>query len=379
MKLIRRSAQFLAWVLLASVATFGAHAQTATPPFPVDGRILFNRWAYQFLPQDAYNRLWRIDADGTDIVPLVPALPDMQHTEAAWSRDGRWIAYIHYDQSGFSVRRNLFVEDENGSPASRRRLTPTSGQYSGPSWSPDGQWIAYSDNSAGCVYIVRNNGSERRTPWCLSGSGFLHTLPVVWSGDSKVITLASGTLGPDNDANEVWRVNIDTSVATRVFRVVDFTGDAYLSPDGTKVLYAPSRSAFGEVHLYDLATGAFRSFGLGHQPLWSRDSRKIAFSRTDFAANVGDPDSSHVYVINRDGTGLKRLTFSQIDQLRYFAADWSLDNKRVLVNRIITIPTNIPNLPYGRLSAQMRIFDVATRQAWRLPVVGTAARYGWDH
>lgn len=364
-------------ILLTSCIVFAAHAQSM-PPFPVEGRILFNRWAYEFLPQDAYNRLWRIDADGTDVRAMVPALPDRRDIDPAWSQDGKWVAYIHVSNT-FGSNRNLFVEDASATPVSRHRLTPTSGNYAAPSWSPDGQWIAYNDLNAFCVRIVRPDGSERRTLWCLAGGGFFFPNPPVWSSDSRIVTVPSGVLGEDLLRYEAWRIDVNTLAATRVLAEDDIFGPwMWISPDGRKALFAYDRpTGAGDILLIDIATRARTDLGPGHNPLFSRDSRKLAFSRTDYPQVVGDPESTHVYVTNIDGTQRRRLTFSQIDQLRYTAADWSRDGNQVLVNRVITIPTNIPALPYGRLSAQMRIFDLPSRLNWTIPVVGTAGQYGW--
>ena len=370
MALFRWTTRLAAAALVASCCMASAFAQTATPPWPLEGRILFNRWAYTSLPQDAYNRMWRMDADGTDIRALVPPLPDMQHIEQAWSPDGKWIAYIHVEQSTLAVRRNVFIQDANGSAASRHRLTPTSSDVHGPSWSPDGQWIAYNDVTAGCLRIVRPNGSERRTPWCRNAGDSFPVQPEVWADNTHVLIPVL------NNGSELWSVDIDTSVRTRLYHV-DLVGGMAVSPDGTKVVYATFVPFNFNMTLLDVATLAETNLGPGHNPLWSNDSSKIAFNRTDFAFNFVDPESTHVYVMNADGTNIRRLTFSQIDQLRYTAAAWSGDNTKLLVNRVITIPTNIPDLPYGRLSAQMRVFDVVTGQSFTYPVVGTAAMNGW--
>ena len=73
----------IAWLSVINVA------QAQMTPFPVSGRIIFNRWAFTFNPQFAYNRMWRIDANGTNILALSPAIDDTRYVEADWSPSGQ--------------------------------------------------------------------------------------------------------------------------------------------------------------------------------------------------------------------------------------------------------------------------------------------------
>lgn len=99
-----------------------------------------------------------------------------------------------------------------------------------------------------------------------------------------------------------------------------------LSPDG-QVRLIVDRDLYGRPQIYvvDQAEGTLRRLldvnGATFDPAWSPDGQRIAF--------VSDMDGNdELYVVNRDGSGLQRLTFNTWEWDRHPA--WSPDGSQIL-------------------------------------------------
>jgi Tol biopolymer transport system component len=182
----------------------------AEPEWSPDGRkIAYSRseWCHTD-PFDVCNRIWTVDADGSDARRLIPRqLPGLLANRAVsfhaptWSPDGRRIAY---EQSIWeSQRSNLYVMNADGS--GRRRLTRLQNARS-PAWSPDGAKIAFTHRPERPGYreifvLTLKTGKLRR----LTRTKADESLPQ-WSPDGRRIVYQRW-----NDTSEVFVMNADGS------------------------------------------------------------------------------------------------------------------------------------------------------------------------
>jgi Tol biopolymer transport system component len=168
-----------------------------------------------------------------------------------------------------------------------------------PVWSPTGEWIAFHRQLIGCdpapnaVWIARRDGSGARQ---LIGA---RSYRPSWSPDGTRLVVEHET------ANGL-RLEIHSVRAGVGAVIIPGQGlAATWSPLGDRIAY---RGDFGNVIVYDIATGAtttVATFLTDWTPVaWSPDGTRLAYS-------VGVhlfAQSSHLEVVNADGTGRRRLT-----------------------------------------------------------------------
>jgi Tol biopolymer transport system component len=200
-------------------------------------------------------------------------------SEASWSPDGKWIAYV---DSG------IWITDPRG----KERIQLTSSGHA-PSWSPDGKKLAYADGGI-WVMELENRQSRRLTDeghnpcWSADGRRIIYAAAGIWAvgvnGEAPERLMAEGI---DPDCSPV-----DDRILVEIFNPDRLEFDIWLvhPPQKPKLLAAnaesPAWSADGKYLLY-CSTGiwiaeasgkAQRLTVYGHQPAWSPDGSKILLS-----------------------------------------------------------------------------------------------------
>ncbi len=198
---------------------------------------------------------------------------------------GRWeINQIAPDGGGFS------------------RLTDGRGVYYLPSFSPDGTLIGLSSNLPGNIeiHIMNADGSNLRRVTQQGAEDW----GVAISPDNTRIVWHSNRGGTfrlyiaDIDGRNVRQLTPPDSTRGSL------DADASWAPDGRRIVFAASRTPKG-LYFMDVDTGVLSHFAAAGEdaedPAWSPDGTRIAFqSKRD--------GNQEIYVINVDGTGLRRLT-----------------------------------------------------------------------
>lgn len=137
---------------------------------------------------------------------------------------------------------------------------------------------------------------------------------------------------------DIYRVHPDGSSLEQLTRDPAFDDQGALSPDDATLAFVSTRaSGTADIWLLNIARGEYRNLTHNHsgnfRPSWSPDGRWIAFS-SDRDAKPGllpgsweHLQSTGVYIVHPDGTGLRRLT-----REGGFAGSpaWSADSRRVL-------------------------------------------------
>ncbi|HEU5255848.1 MAG TPA: hypothetical protein VFU28_07660 [Vicinamibacterales bacterium] len=224
---------------------------------------------------------------------------------------------------------DLFIANADGT-GERKLFTNSDFDYNA-SFSADGQWIVFTSERNGYgqadIYRAHPDGSglERLTDYAgLDDQGSL-------SPDSKQLAFVS-TRSPDHKTN-IWVLELATKKARNV------TGGADVQVTNGK------------------PDGFFR-------PSWSPNGQWIAFSSDrltewtghENGAGAGHRQTLSIYVIHPDGTGLKRLTQSNVSA---GTPQWSADSARVLFYETPLTPAAANGQAPGTVS-QIVSVDIAT-------------------
>jgi TolB protein len=170
-----------------------------------------------------------------------------------------------------------------------------------PAWSPDGRRIAFIQNVRGNndLYVMNADGSHKRV---LTHDEARETDPS-WSPDGKSIVFTSGFDG----ATGINVIGAD-GTGLRLVDGDDQPSDPEWSPDGSRIVYVNGdrEGERGQIAVMN-ADGSSRHLVLSDDewhvsPAWSPDGKQIAFE--------GGIDDSFIDVVNADGSGRRRLTFT---------------------------------------------------------------------
>ncbi len=222
---------------------------------------------------------------------------------------------------------NIWTVFEDGT--GEKQLT-TGGLDSTPSSSPDGMRIVFRRSAD--LWVMDLDGSNQRQitsatnyinpTWFADGAriaavygpNYIMLMDADGSGQTQVGTLMSAfvSLSPDgttiageSGGIKLFRVSDGTLAAT----ITGGTGYGYPSwaPDGSRVAYS-YQTAFYQIYTAhtsgtpvpdQITSGTWNSI----QPSWSPDGTKITFVSSQYG-------TYNVFVMNSDGTGLRRVTTS---------------------------------------------------------------------
>ena len=224
---------------------------------------------------------------------------------------------------------DLFIANADGT-GERKLFTNSDFDYNA-SFSADGQWIVFTSERTGYgqadIYRVHPDGSglERLTDYAgLDDQGSL-------SPDGKQLAFVS-TRSPDHKTN-IWALELATKKARNVTRGADVQVTNG-KPDG---FFRPSWSPNGEWI-------AFSS------------DRLTEWTGHENGAGAGHRQTLSIYVIHPDGTGLKRLTQTNVSA---GTPQWSADSARVLFYETPLTPAAANGQAPGTVS-QIVSVDIAT-------------------
>ena len=261
-------------------------------------------------------------------IPLIQAIPE--DTFPAWSPDGNWIAYHHFNPDPFDSTyvSGLYLIDINGenrrlviagdarcpdwSPDGRRLVFSTGdiftisiygdnlvqlthgGSHFFPSWSPDEEKIAFSrsapSDSSG-IWIMESDGSNKE----YLGLGYEPN----WSVEGKKFVYV-GPPGHTTAESQIWMTNIDGSGTKQL----TFNNVLDSSPVFSHNSLLIAWNSGGEIWVMNSDGNNQYKITNGVEPSWSPYSKQIVFSRL-----TQNQEKRVLWIINISGTGERQLTY----------------------------------------------------------------------
>lgn len=342
-------------VLFALVVSAANAAPPTTAPGPLSSAILFSR--SQANPDSTLRNsaLFVTDPSATSVRPLTPVLDGILDGAGGWSPNGDRVVFVRGRTAANPDSRNdVHVIAREGGRA--RRLSNGAGNFDAPAWGPRGA-IAFVSHRRDreCVSVLDAGAHHPRDLFCPPAP--IELKRPVWSGNGASLYVPAGHfLGQFDPTWRALAFRVDAATGSAVVLadgLLDEPLDLEIAPDGRRGIY--SNLYASEMLMVDFATRQVRPIGWGYAPRWSKDGRRIAFTGEVFE---GGPEFRYyepLYVMNANGTGVRRITASRVDNHAYTAVDWSKDGRRVLLNRRIYLD---PALTVRRMA--LRIVNVDT-------------------
>lgn len=174
------------------------------------------------------------------------------------------------------------------------------------------------ENSAGDVYAIAPDGSNRRLLTDAAGLDWMGTL----SPDGNTIAFSAD---PTGSSRQIWLMNADGS---NLRELTSISSNAYhpsWSPDGARLVFGAAETQ----EIFAIGVDGRRQVRLSGQtdslPEWSPDGQQIVFGR-----QIGD--IHQIFVMDADGSRARRLTTTGFDDSNPV---WAPDGSRIAFDRAV--------------------------------------------
>ncbi len=249
-------------------------------------------------------RVYRVDADGADVVALTAG--GSGAFSATWAPDGRRAVYTEFNRG----LGRLVVHDV---ATGQRDVVPPTTEFLNfsPAWSPDGKTLAFARANEEGTQVYTYNLAEHCCLQRLTAGRFSDNLSPTFSPDGRRIAFNSTRAG----APQIYVMSAD-GTEQELFAPFDYgvTGSSYApewSPDGLHLAFHRDVAGTYQIFVMDVASRTVRqltSAGRNEDPTWAPDGRHLAFVSNRTGTRqiwVMDMDTGRVRQLTRlDGTRL---------------------------------------------------------------------------
>ncbi|MCC2668934.1 MAG: Tol-Pal system protein TolB [Armatimonadetes bacterium] len=238
-----------------------------------------------------------------------PLGPVRDYCSAAWSPDGREIAYVTVEGGRYVL---WVVDPAGGRP---RRLTPEGRQLAAPAWSPDSRYLAVAgaateEGASWELELLERDGTNRRT-LCRAPNGLELGSGPQWSLDGKlagvIFRRAGAQAAGEPETCEAWLISIPDGGLRKLVDVPGPAWSASFTPDLRSVLF-----------LQEADPGAGRPTATGAvlEPPY-KQARTIphpaGYDDATVTTPMISPDGKAVSVLIREGDKLPLLGLRYLD------------------------------------------------------------------
>ena len=210
-------------------------------------------------------RVYRIDSDGEQAVPLTPA--GQTALSPMWSPDGRTIAYTRLEGG----RGGVIVQPLAGGAA---QVAPgaQSGLNITPAFAPDGRTLAFARSDETGTDIFTANYVDRCCAQRLTVGRFADNLSPTFSPDGRRIAFVSTRSGPPQIYVMAANGTDQELLAPFDYGATGASNAPEWSPDGARVVFHRDVSRSPQIFLVDVAgrrVSQLTSSGRNEDPTWA--------------------------------------------------------------------------------------------------------------
>lgn len=239
----------------------------------------------------------------------------------------------------FTRHDGIYVMHADGTGVCPLRRGPVASRAFGLDWSPDGRRLAFETFPGGAIWVMGADGKRLTRVVAPGGAWGLAHSPT-WSPDGRRLAFSA------ERARDIWVVDADGSNAHRLLRLATLGSDMGLSaedfgigeidwsPDGSRIAFTAQSGWLAWVYVVNTngtdlrrLTGNPKGFPWASNPDWSQDGRRIAFEQTYPSKNVG-PFTEEIYVMTVDSGSQLRLTRNGVADT---SPTWSSDGRIAFV------------------------------------------------
>jgi Tol biopolymer transport system component len=245
----------------------------------------------------------------------------------AWPGLNGYIGYGSNRATGSAFSDDVFVTPTDAETPTQ--LTTRRADDGQPAFSPDGRRIAFKTTQFGSNQLAVMNADGSDEHLLTRTFRFSEGQPA-WSPDGTQLLYRRTPENPLVQNADIWRLDIAGSIpdptAPLTQAVLEREGDERYpsySPDGSKIVFRSGDliDANGDEELYVMnadgtdVTQLTSNADFDTAPAWSPDGTQIAFERApadtlDPGPGKPEPEEKDIYVMNADGSDVRRLTDS---------------------------------------------------------------------